>query len=58
MSREEEIRNKLLEIQDIIYDYDELLEKACNYGIYSDSDYDKMDFLRNRAIELTGQLMI
>lgn len=54
----DEIRNKLLEIHSIIYDYDELLEKACGYGIYSDNDYDKMDYLRNRAIELIEQLLV
>ena len=50
--------NSLLELQNIIYDYDELLEKACGYGIYSDSDYEMMDFLKNRGNELIRHLMV
>lgn len=50
--------NRLLELQNIIYDYDELLGKACGYGIYSDSDYEMMDFLKNRGNELIRQLMV
>lgn len=54
----DEIRKKLNELEDIIYDYDELLGKACGYGIYNSDDYDKMDAVRNRAIEIIEQLMV
>ena len=54
----DEIRKKLSELQDIIYDYDELLGKACGNGIYSGDEYEKMDYMRNRAIEIIEQLMV
>ena len=54
----DETRKKLGELQDIIFDYDELLGKACNNGIYSGDEYDKMDYMRNRAIEIIEQLMV
>lgn len=53
-----EIRKKLNELEDIIYDYDELLGKACSNGIYSSDEYEKMDSMRNRALELIEQLMV
>lgn len=53
-----EIREKLSELSDIISDYDELLNKACGYGIYSDGEYKKMDDMRNRAYEIIHQLMV
>ena len=54
----DEIRERLDELEDIIYDYDNLLEKACGHGIYNSSDYDKMDTMRERAIEIIAQLMV
>ena len=54
----DEIRKKLSELQDIIYDYDELIGKACGYGIYDGDDYEQMDAMRNRAIEIIEQLMV
>ena len=54
----DEIRKKLSELEDIIYDYDDLLGRACGYGIYSSSDYEKMDIMRNRALEIIEQLMV
>lgn len=54
----DEIRKKLSELQDIISDYDTLLEKACDYGIYDSDEYIKMDDMRNRSYELIEQLMI
>ena len=41
-------KDKLLELQNIIYDYNELLEKACGFGIFSDSDYEMIDFLKKK----------
>ena len=54
----DEIREKLSELEDIIYEYDTLLGKACSNGIYSGDEYEKMDAMRNRAIELIEQLML
>jgi len=54
----DEIRKKLTELEDIISDYDELLGKACGYGIYSSDEYTKMDTMRNRAYEIIQQLMV
>ncbi len=54
----DEIRRKLSELEAIISDYDELIGKACGYGIYDSDEYIKMDNMRNRAYELIEQLMI
>lgn len=54
----DEIRTKLRELEDIIYDYDELLGKACGNGIYSGDEYEKMDSMRNRALEIIEQLTL
>ena len=54
----DEIRKKLSELEDIVYDYDELLGKACGHGIYDSDEYEKMDNMRNRAIEIIEQLMV
>lgn len=54
----DEIRKKLNELNDIISDYDELLDKACGQGIYSSDEYVKMDSMRNRAYEIIEQLML
>lgn len=54
----DEIRRKLSELQDIISDYDTLLEKTCGHGIYDSDEYLKMYNMRNRAYELIEQLMV
>lgn len=54
----DEIRKILSELEDIISDYDELIGKACGYGIYSSDDYIKMDDMRNRAYEIVQQLIV
>lgn len=54
----DEIRKKLSELEDIISDYDELIGKACGHGIYSSDEYEKMDYMRNRAYEIIQQLMV
>lgn len=54
----DEIRKKLNELEDVIYEYDELLGKACSNGIYSGDEYERMDTMRNRAIEIIEQLMV
>lgn len=54
----DEIRKKLSELEDIIYEYDSLLDRACECGIYSGDEYEKMDYMRNRACEIIQQLMV
>ena len=54
----DEIRKKLSELEDIISDYDSLLDKACGCGTYSSDEYEKMDYMRNRAHEIIKQLMV
>lgn len=51
-------KKQLIELEDIITEYDELLNKACGCGIYSSDDYDRMDFIRNKAYEIVNQLII
>lgn len=54
----EEIRKKLNELQEIVSEYDELIGKACGYGIYSSNEYEQMDTMRNRAYEIIEELMV
>ena len=54
----DKIRELLSELEDIISDYDELLGMSAGHGIYSSSDYEKMDSMRNRAYEIIEILMV
>lgn len=54
----DKIRELLNELEDIISDYDDLLGKAAGQGIYSSSEYEKMDSMRNRAYEIIEILMV
>lgn len=53
----EETFKLLLEMDDIIDEYDYLLDKSVGYGMYSSSEYERMDYLRNRAKEIIKSLM-
>ena len=43
--------NKCIEeLEEIIRDYDEFLDKAVGYGIFSSNDYEKMDTMFNKGL--------
>lgn len=52
------IKGLLSELEDIISDYDDLLSMSAGHGIYSSSDYEKMDSMRNRAYEIIESVEI
>ena len=49
-------RELLSELKDIISDYDYLLDKSVGCGIYSISDYEEMENMKNRAYEIIDNL--
>ena len=44
------INKCIKELEEIIRDYDEFLDKAVVYGIFSSSDYEKMDTMLNKGL--------